>query len=446
MNRLGLGVCAGEGGGVLVGVVGCGRVAGKEGRMELQVRQENWVVVNSRSLNVGGKKGRWKDSNTPGKKVPKKVLRYVLIIPRLQRLYKSSHTAREMTWPATRKCMEPSKMQHLVDGRIWKNFETKHRQGKTRLGKVGHLKWLVAWPNQKREVLEALGCVFFLTSEQKKFCQFIKGVKLPDGFGSNFKHKVTNNDSDKTGLKSHDCHIMMQCLLPYGLQQYLPDEVAKPIIELCSFFKQICSVTLMEDDMLKARKALEGGPIRPRWMFPFERFMKKLKGYVRNKAKTEGSIAEGYVAEEALTFCSYYFQDVTMKFNRPDPNVDPPPPTYNDPGVSATSELFAFDLRTNTDSNLSQLLCSQRCEGCHYGRGRSDVIHFDNSPDLPLSTSFNDLDNTTLHIDGQSMEVDAAPDIINLDKDDNIIDDEDALPHDLADKCAYLYYFVHEFL
>nr|GFA86863.1 hypothetical protein [Tanacetum cinerariifolium] len=50
---------------------------------------------------------RWKDSNTPGKKVPKKVLRYFLIIPRLQRLYKSSHTAKEMIWHATGKCTEP---------------------------------------------------------------------------------------------------------------------------------------------------------------------------------------------------------------------------------------------------------------------------------------------------------------------------------------------------
>nr|GEX48996.1 hypothetical protein [Tanacetum cinerariifolium] len=39
---------------------------------------------------------RWKDSNAPGKKVPKKVLRYFLIIHRLQRLYKYSHTAKEM--------------------------------------------------------------------------------------------------------------------------------------------------------------------------------------------------------------------------------------------------------------------------------------------------------------------------------------------------------------
>nr|GEV77302.1 transposon Ty3-I Gag-Pol polyprotein [Tanacetum cinerariifolium] len=148
----------------------------------------------------------------------------------------------------------------------------------------------------------------FTPKNRKKFCQFIKGVKLPDGFKFNFKHKVTNNDTNITCLKSHDCHIMMQRFLPYGLQQYFPDEVAKPIIELCSFFKQICSATLMEDDMLKAQskvvdimcnleliyphaffdimihliihlplEALEGGPIHPRWMFLLERFIKKLK-------------------------------------------------------------------------------------------------------------------------------------------------------------------------
>ncbi|GJR03420.1 F-box domain containing protein [Tanacetum coccineum] len=63
-----------------------------------------------------------------------------------------------------------------------------------------------------------------------------------------------------------------------------------------------------------------------------------------------------------------------------------------------------------------------------------NIIHFDNSSDLPLSTSLNDLDNAALHIDGQSMKVDAPPDIIDVpDKYDDIIGDEDALPHDLVD-------------
>nr|GEY90328.1 hypothetical protein [Tanacetum cinerariifolium] len=63
-----------------------------------------------------------------------------------------------------------------------------------------------------------------------------------------------------------------------------------------------------------------------------------------------------------------------------------------------------------------------------------DIIHFANSSDLSLSTSLNDLDNATLHIDGQSMEVDVPPDIIDVvNEDDDITDDEDALPLDLAD-------------
>nr|GFC85927.1 hypothetical protein [Tanacetum cinerariifolium] len=64
-----------------------------------------------------------------------------------------------------------------------------------------------------------------------------------------------------------------------------------------------------------------------------------------------------------------------------------------------------------------------------------DIIHFENSSDLPHSTSLNDLDNATLHIDGQSTEVGVPPDIIIdvVDEDDDITEDEDALPHDLAE-------------
>ncbi|GJU82265.1 hypothetical protein Tco_1284630 [Tanacetum coccineum] len=165
-------------------------------------------------------------------------------------------------------------------------------------------------------------------------------------------------------MKSHDCHIMMQQLLPYGLRQYLDTGAAKPIIKLCSFFNQICARTLMEDDMVKVesqlvdilcnieqiyppaffeimihlvihlpQEARKGGPIPYWWMYPFEKYIKKLKNYVHNKAKPEGSIVEGYVAKEALTFCSHYFWDVKTKFNRPDRNVDYPPPNMSVSGV-----------------------------------------------------------------------------------------------------------------
>ena len=41
-----------------------------------------------------------------------------------------------------------------------------------------------------------------------------------------------------------------------------------------------------------------------------------LKGYVRNKARIEGSISEGYVNEECAIFCARYMKDTTTKLHR----------------------------------------------------------------------------------------------------------------------------------
>lgn len=38
---------------------------------------------------------------------------------------------------------------------------------------------------------------------------------------------------------------------------------------------------------------------------------------MRNRAQPEGCIAEGYLAEECLTFCSRYLNNVETKINRP---------------------------------------------------------------------------------------------------------------------------------
>nr|GEZ67456.1 hypothetical protein [Tanacetum cinerariifolium] len=523
-------------------------------------------------------------------KVQKKVLRYFLIIPRLQRLYKSSHTAKEMNWHATGKCVEPGKMQHPVDGlaadgfnpfgnlsqsyNMWPVILTTYNlppwlcmkesyfmltlliPGSKSPGKdigvylrplIDDLKVLWAKPgvetidiatvlkfnmramvlwtindsparsslsgwsgqgyracptcNEDTSSVRVLGKTAYVGHKRflkkshkwRRSLEFngetkngdpprefsrdaimtqlvrlptrVKGkpprVKLPDGFGSNLKYKVTDNDTNITGLKSHDCHTMMQRLLPYGLQQYLAPDVAKPLIELCLIFKQICSQTLMVDDMLKAHsKRLFWRPIRPRWMYPFERYMKMLKNYVRNKAKTEDSIAEGYVAEEALTFSSHYFWDVTTKFNHPYRNVDCLPPTcqlqvfkslcksiglwsviridhqelkkviwyvlHNSPEIDTYRSKFKIEF-PNKDMK-------EEIPGWFGKQDDPDVIHVNNSSDLALSTSLNDLEIAALYIDGQSIDVDAPLDIIDgVDEDDDIIDEEDHIPRDLAD-------------
>ena len=44
------------------------------------------------------------------------------------------------------------------------------------------------------------------------------------------------------------------------------------------------------------------GPIYLQWMYPIERYMKILKGYIKNIHCLEASIVEGYIAKKLLNF------------------------------------------------------------------------------------------------------------------------------------------------
>ena len=62
-------------------------------------------------------------------------------------------------------------------------------------------------------------------------------------------------------------------------------------------------------------EAMLAGPVQSRWMYPFERVLGTYKQYVRNKACPEGSMAEAYVVNESLTFCSIYLRGIETRFN-----------------------------------------------------------------------------------------------------------------------------------
>lgn len=69
------------------------------------------------------KTSRWIDKDTKGKKVPHKVLRYFPLEPRLKRLYKSSHTAKDMTWHDVGRTKTDGILRHPADAAAWKNFD-----------------------------------------------------------------------------------------------------------------------------------------------------------------------------------------------------------------------------------------------------------------------------------------------------------------------------------
>ena len=91
-------------------------------------------------------------------------------------------------------------------------------------------------------------------ADRQKFCSFIKSVRFLDAFAVNLRKNIIDNYSKITDLKSHDCHVLIQCLLPAGLCPFLIRDISSTIIEICNFFQQMCSRTLIVEDMEKAKE------------------------------------------------------------------------------------------------------------------------------------------------------------------------------------------------
>ncbi|GLT94086.1 hypothetical protein SLE2022_118460 [Rubroshorea leprosula] len=50
-------------------------------------------------------------------------------------------------------------------------------------------------------------------------------------------------------MKSHDCHVFMQCLLPIAFRDFLIDEVWGPLIEMSNFFRALTAPIIQVSNM-----------------------------------------------------------------------------------------------------------------------------------------------------------------------------------------------------
>ena len=145
---------------------------------------------------------------------------------------------------------------------------------------------------------------FTMSRECKEIlCSIIKSIKMPYGYASNISRCVDMKDCKFIGLKSHDCHVLLEHLLPLALTSCYPsNDIMFVVVDLSNFFKSLCSKVLdkTELDALQEQIVLTlckmeklfipsfftimvhlivhlvdeaklGGPLHYRWMYPFER-------------------------------------------------------------------------------------------------------------------------------------------------------------------------------
>ncbi|GKD97387.1 putative transposon, En/Spm-like protein, partial [Tanacetum coccineum] len=200
---------------------------------------------------------------------------------------------------------------------------------------------LLARQEEDKTTLPPAG--YTLTNAEKDiFCETLSNIRVPQGYCSNFSSLVSLKDRKLISLKSHDYHMLMQEFLPIAICSIMHPPTQYAIIRFCFFFKFICrkEIILQELDKMQlelvvtlcllekffppsffdimihltvhlTREVKLCGPICFRWMYPFERCMKVIKGHVRNRNRPEGCIAKETIAEETIEFFSEYHK--TMK-------------------------------------------------------------------------------------------------------------------------------------
>ncbi|XP_024039457.1 uncharacterized protein LOC112098084 [Citrus clementina] len=194
--------------------------------------------------------------------------------------------------------------------------------------------------NKKNKVLPPAPYTLSKKRKKKQFCETLLSVKVPDRYSSNVQNLVSIDDCRLQGIKSHDCHTLMQQFLTLAIRICLPINVRRAIIRMCFFFNTLCckvvdpnTLDQLQEELVITLCLLQQyfppsffdlmihltvhlveqvrlcGPVYLRWMYPFERQMKTLKDYVRNRYHPEGCIVESYIAEEALAFCAEYLSN-----------------------------------------------------------------------------------------------------------------------------------------
>ena len=225
--------------------------------------------------------------------------------------------------------LDPMHIFKNVADILWKtmtgNKETKgQRDDLEEIGCMPEL-WARTRPNGK--VLLPRSPWVFSKMEEQQVKRTISKFRTPTGCMHCLKSAFTKDD-DLSGLKSHDWHKFLQFVLPIAIKDCLTEDIRATIYKISTLVRWISSKEIKRDtletmrlDSIEALCMVEkffptslltiqmhllvhvvdevavAGTVHSRWMFFLERFMKTLKGFVRQRARPEGSMSEGWVAD-----------------------------------------------------------------------------------------------------------------------------------------------------
>ncbi|MCO5587908.1 hypothetical protein L7F22_041860 [Adiantum nelumboides] len=171
--------------------------------------------------------------------------------------------------------------------------------------------------------------------------QQIRSIQTPTGYGALLQNIFTMDDSNLSNLKTHDWHNFLKHVLTFVIDGCLTTGVRDVLYHLGKLARWITSKEIdISSIAQKKRECIEllclmekelptsffdiqvhilihlvdeieiAGVVSTRWMFWVERFMGFLKGLVRQRARPEGSMSEGWVLGECMYYLVEYLERI----------------------------------------------------------------------------------------------------------------------------------------
>jgi hypothetical protein len=122
--------------------------------------------------------------------------------------------------------------------------------------------------------------------------KWLKSLRFPDGHASNISRLVNIENCRLYGMKSHDCHVFMQTLIPLAFRDLLPKGIWDALTEISDFFRNICSSKLNVDHIERLQTNIVETLYKLEMIFPPSFFdsMEHLPIHLPFEAKAGGSV------------------------------------------------------------------------------------------------------------------------------------------------------------
>ena len=109
---------------------------------------------------------------------------------------------------------------------------------------------------KKNEFYCPPACLTLSKKEIEQFFKCLLGVKFPSGYAGKISRYLDEAKHRFSGMKSHDCHVLMMQVLPVAIRGIMDEHVHETLFGLCNFFDVISRKSIGVKQLARLREVI----------------------------------------------------------------------------------------------------------------------------------------------------------------------------------------------